>query len=437
MAARGIEEFFIWGKSELEDMLFQPKNDRLLFAYFGIALQPRRRGAATVLRSEIAKRKQLASLMGDAADNDGTLVLLRDPTDERYPAPPTQGEPPPRWCLCRAISIKKPGHLIVLRRQHLAAVSADGEHWDAFLDFDAMLWQAQSELQSKQAWSQEARLRHAQTPHGFWTEYIDEPRRAYLQIHQAIPLERILAIDLLGDGSYPVPHLLVEFTDTEGPFIAHKYARLMPLQRLAGPIDLAPSVETRIEIFPKTLPGEDDPPPTGFDDTASDAPPLPQDVRARLSTLLTPVARQNVTNEDDGAPERSEAAKSSEKSETFRLWCDAIARPAFSAFAMSLRATGHSARVIVQVSLGPEHTSSIEIRIKPRGTHYLSAGHVRISCAAYMPQWGVDIAPMAREVQTAYGTPKALRPSVTANTTAEDLYALLLTVLERMKSAGA
>ena len=58
---------------------FQPKNDRLLFAYFGIALQPRRRGVATSLRSEIAKRKQLSAMIGDDADRDGMLVLLRDP----------------------------------------------------------------------------------------------------------------------------------------------------------------------------------------------------------------------------------------------------------------------------------------------------------------------------------------------------------------------
>ena len=38
MVSRGIEEFFIWAKSELEDLLFQSKNDRLLFAYFGTTI---------------------------------------------------------------------------------------------------------------------------------------------------------------------------------------------------------------------------------------------------------------------------------------------------------------------------------------------------------------------------------------------------------------
>ena len=42
----GISEIHIWGKAEVEDQLFQPKNDHLLFAYFGISLQIRRRSMA-------------------------------------------------------------------------------------------------------------------------------------------------------------------------------------------------------------------------------------------------------------------------------------------------------------------------------------------------------------------------------------------------------
>ena len=47
----GISEVHVWGKGEIEDQLFQPKNDHLLFAYFGISLQIRRRSARTSLRS--------------------------------------------------------------------------------------------------------------------------------------------------------------------------------------------------------------------------------------------------------------------------------------------------------------------------------------------------------------------------------------------------
>ena len=35
----GLGEYYIWGKAELEDQLVLPKNNRLLFTYFGISLQ--------------------------------------------------------------------------------------------------------------------------------------------------------------------------------------------------------------------------------------------------------------------------------------------------------------------------------------------------------------------------------------------------------------
>jgi len=32
---KGVMEFYLWGKAELEDMLHQPKNDRILFTFLG------------------------------------------------------------------------------------------------------------------------------------------------------------------------------------------------------------------------------------------------------------------------------------------------------------------------------------------------------------------------------------------------------------------
>jgi hypothetical protein len=75
---QGIDEALIWGKGELEDQLYQPKNDNLLFAYFGISLTIRRRSQATLIRAEIAaKRKLKKVVLSSSAD-----VLLRDPLAE-------------------------------------------------------------------------------------------------------------------------------------------------------------------------------------------------------------------------------------------------------------------------------------------------------------------------------------------------------------------
>src|SRR6218665_2862529 len=51
--SRGVMEFYLWGDGELEDMLFQPKNDHILFAFFGLSLAIRRRSRAASVRSTV------------------------------------------------------------------------------------------------------------------------------------------------------------------------------------------------------------------------------------------------------------------------------------------------------------------------------------------------------------------------------------------------
>ena len=82
--AGGVEEAHLWGRSEIEDRLLRPENDHLLFAYFGVSLNVRRRSArADLSRRILTKRKLLefAPLRGSGL----RPVLLRDPSDNRYP----------------------------------------------------------------------------------------------------------------------------------------------------------------------------------------------------------------------------------------------------------------------------------------------------------------------------------------------------------------
>lgn len=57
LAKAGIEEFFLWGKAELEDLLFLPSNDHLLWAYFGISLRIRRKSLQSKVRSRLATKR--------------------------------------------------------------------------------------------------------------------------------------------------------------------------------------------------------------------------------------------------------------------------------------------------------------------------------------------------------------------------------------------
>lgn len=443
MVSRGIEEFFLWAKGELEDLLFQPKNDRLLFAYFGIALQPRRRNLATALRSEITKKKQLEALIGEEGGRDGKLVLLRDPTDERYPHQPKSSESPARWLLCRALTCRKPGHLIVLQREHLAAITSDGTRWDAILDHDAAASVAAGELASANAWN--AREIHDRSPYDFWNEYIDESRRAYLKLRRAVPLERILALDPLGDGFFPVPHILVEFVDTTGPFTNARYPSLEHVHHMGGEIDIDLSDSNRATIFPRPLPAEGEPEPEGFDDTSKETTPLSPATRHKLQELLTKVAADKGLlaglAEAEAAQARSDETVN--KMHEFQQWRKKVALPTFSSFVPQLRAGGHRARVVtrsVSALPSPEYREafeSVELRVQLHtATPYNFAGYFRpgrihISLSQHIPAWRIDISPLEARERNGHGTSVLMKP--TAATTVAELENWVLTILDRLK----
>lgn len=53
-----LEEWHLWGKAELEDRLFRPENDHLLFAYFGFSLTIRRRSQRADLRARLVMKRR-------------------------------------------------------------------------------------------------------------------------------------------------------------------------------------------------------------------------------------------------------------------------------------------------------------------------------------------------------------------------------------------
>jgi len=69
----------------LQDMLFQPKNDHILFAYFGISLQIRRRSMRTELRSKLTLKRKLVKEIGALRGDSFATALIRDPSDDDYP----------------------------------------------------------------------------------------------------------------------------------------------------------------------------------------------------------------------------------------------------------------------------------------------------------------------------------------------------------------
>jgi hypothetical protein len=59
LSERGVQEFHLFGRAELEDMLFMPKNDRVLFAFFGVSLASKKRTRVTEIRAAANNKNKL------------------------------------------------------------------------------------------------------------------------------------------------------------------------------------------------------------------------------------------------------------------------------------------------------------------------------------------------------------------------------------------
>lgn len=442
MTKRRIEEFAIWARGELEDMLFQAKNDRLLFAYFGLSLQPRRRSISSTLRSQIIIKKQLSALLREESSS-GTLVLLRDPTDDRYPTKGSDGEKPARWVPCMALHTKEPGQLTVLRHEHLAWLKADGSGWDALTDDDLLQDQILAELRNEGAWmpGQEPTQHWPDISQQFWHEYVPAAERVHLRILRFVPLERILAIDPIGDGYYPIPHLLIDCGPNDGLFTPEQVGYFKAFRDVG--MAFRPEADKRIQLFPNPLPKSLYPPPPGFDQTSSEAAVLSEAVVARVAQLLSPIERQ--PQPDTVTPD---ALRSTEPSKatllSFRKWRDAIALPVFSAFVPRLRDAGHDARVVVhsiEPKDGVEALELIMLRVLFHGNAmiapgYIKDGYISISASLSSPEGRIEARPRSESPSSPSRGGAANEPPLPAaeSMTAEDLAQFVVPFLERFRT---
>lgn len=132
---KGVMEFYLWGKGELEDMLHLPKNDRILFTFFGISLVSRKRSRITEVRSIVTVKNKVITTLGDG-HNLYQSVLIRDLKDEKYPykAEYPDFEVYPRWKEYRA------------HEYHPLGVWLNAHKYYAYIDFGKKEWDFTKEV---------------------------------------------------------------------------------------------------------------------------------------------------------------------------------------------------------------------------------------------------------------------------------------------------
>jgi hypothetical protein len=252
LVRRGVQEIHVWGRAELEDMLFQPKNDHLLFAYFGISLAIRRRAIRTDLRSKLFMKRKAISTLGDIRRESRKAVLLRDATDTSYPHKGREFEKNPRWRHADFVRHYS-GGIVCQVQQHFAYLHDDRKQWDYVPQFNNLA------MYRDEAWEgegyREKQWRNQRRFEEFW-KVIPENNRVMLEILWHIPYEDIIAIDPDGDEYVEDPQIYLTFDDRQllQVQIKHKGRVVLYLS----------DRDNRVAFFPKDFP---DPKPGGEDDT--------------------------------------------------------------------------------------------------------------------------------------------------------------------------
>jgi hypothetical protein len=184
-----LAEFQIWSVSDIETMLLQPKNDHLLFAFFGLSLQIRKRSLATAIRSRIATKKKIERVL---RTKQYAPFLLRDPETPNYPY--VEEGKKLRWYIRenRGFDFRGVGFLF---KEYFAYANDRGE-WDmanafnrAIPEFDNPWLEFEDRCLSSEARA-ELRAFHSS---------IDTNCQSILTVIAYIPFEEIVAIDEVGD----------------------------------------------------------------------------------------------------------------------------------------------------------------------------------------------------------------------------------------------
>lgn len=249
----GVEEFYIWGKAEVEDQLYLPKNDHLLFAYFGISLQVRRRSLKTETRARLSLKKKLTNALGEIHQPRHGEVLIRDPRDEHYPYidSPDEFIKSPRWRYWEFYAHEPPDHLAFVYKKHYAYVNWETKEYDILSEYDAGVPFFPRVCSLEEQWWDPNNL--AQRYRNFWWNSVPEANRAWDTELRIIPYDRIIALDEIGDIYHPGPHLLVEYGIDGQPF--KPKARRQFLESSSHPRDTIDVRDgKRISYFPAEIP---------------------------------------------------------------------------------------------------------------------------------------------------------------------------------------
>lgn len=211
---KGVMEFYLWGKAEIEDMLYLPKNDRILFAFLGISLVTKKRSRSSEIKFAINNKNKLSRVLsgGSYRQTLRESILVRDFKDTHYPWKEEYKDfaKIPRWKEHIVIGYHPLG-LIVEVKRYFAFADFDKKEWDYTKTVD--LVPRRSEQQHRNDQDHDIRKKVED-----FYKYLSRRNQAKLVVKGIIFFEDILVIDDKGDILHDYPHIFVDFRPENGSF---------------------------------------------------------------------------------------------------------------------------------------------------------------------------------------------------------------------------
>jgi hypothetical protein len=193
-----VQEFHLFGRAELEDMPYMPKNDRILFAFFGVSLASKKRTRVTEIRTVVNNKNKLWSILSTGGDDFESFaeahVLIRDVNDTRYP---NKEDCPgfdnlPRWKEYIACEFRAEGVRFHIR-EHFAYLNLEKKEWDCTPVIDLLYRESEGRGDDG-----DGLLELRRRVSDFW-EHLPRANQARFIIDGIVLYERFAFIDKIGD----------------------------------------------------------------------------------------------------------------------------------------------------------------------------------------------------------------------------------------------
>ena len=236
---KGVMEFYLWGKAELEDMLHLPKHDRILFTFFGISLVSKRRIRTTEIRSAVSVKNKLFRTVGEGHQFRKS-ILVRDLKDTKYPYKSEYSDfkTKPRWKEYIAFRHHQLG-LWCHTHDYFAYVDTEKKEWDFTNEVDLVYREREDKDERQRAFEKRKLV------NDFW-DFLPRKNKVHFVIDCLIKYADIAIIDDKGDVYYNFPHIYVDFVGNMGPFAGCRNILKINNEE----IDLTEDYK-RINVFPK------------------------------------------------------------------------------------------------------------------------------------------------------------------------------------------